>query len=94
MIRTVTKIRVLSEMLLYYENQARMVSKNLAKLEAVDGFERVFDGFEERCQVIREIMRDIESGKNAGNISNAKQETKKWQQDVYMYQGPAPRMEL
>lgn len=94
MIRTVTKIRVLSEMLLYYENQARMVSKNLAKREAVDGFERVFNGFEERCQVIREIMRDIESGKIAGNISNAKQEPKKWQQEIIRHEGPAPHMEL
>lgn len=58
----VTRRQILSEMLLYYEAQSRMVSKNLANREPMDGFEPVFDGYQLRCRVIRELMRDLEGG--------------------------------
>jgi hypothetical protein len=61
---SVTHRQLLSEMLMYYETQSRMVSKNMANREARDGYEKVFDGYQERCRMIRQMMRDIEGGKD------------------------------
>ena len=88
----ITRRQVLSEMLLYYETQARMVSKNLANREAMDGFEPVFDGYHLRCRVIRELMRDIEGGKPLEDMETV--EEAKWQKNIREHPEKALVMDL
>ena len=85
---TITTRRLLSEMLFYYENQSRMVSKNLANREALDGFEKAFNGYQERCQMIRQMMQDIEGG---NRIREVKAD---WQTEIEKHPERAPIMKL
>ena len=58
----VSRRQVLSECLIIFEARARSVSKDLAKLVALPGYEKQFALEEARCKCIREMMQDIEGG--------------------------------
>lgn len=57
----ISRRQVLSECLTIFEARARSVSRNLTNLVALDGYERQFALDQARCEVIRSMMRDLES---------------------------------
>ena len=90
-----TRRKVLSECLIIFEALKRRVSKNMAGLEALPGYESDFDADGLRCDVIREMIRDMEGGsmpadwEHDGKVT----EIRDWQRDV-MEHGPRMDMKL
>lgn len=58
----ISRKQVLSECLTIFEARARSVSRNLSNLVALDGYERQFALEQARCEAIRSLMQDLESG--------------------------------
>ena len=88
---SISKLQVLRECLTIIEARARSVSKNLANLEALDGYEKQFELDQARCRVIREMMRDIEGGKL---MRDGETKPAEWQTDIMRHPERALRMDL
>ena len=92
-----TRRKVLSECLIVFEALKRRVSKNMAGLEPLPGYESDFEMDDSRCNVIREMIRDMEEGKmpkewekdGKGKVT----EIRDWQRDV-MEHGPQMDLKL
>lgn len=59
-----TKAEVLRRCIVIFEAIRRVHSKGSAGLEALDGAERLFDADCECCQILKQMLRDMESGDN------------------------------
>lgn len=59
---TVTAKQALSECLIIIEGRSRSVSRNLANLEAQEGYETMFEIEQAKCRAIRKIMQKIDAG--------------------------------
>ena len=92
-----TKAEVLRRCIVIFEAIRRVHSKGSAGLEALEGAERLFDADCECCQILKQMLRDMESGDNGatawkdsmprkGNVT----EIKDWQKMA----GPPERLVL
>ena len=89
---SVTRRQVLSECLIIFEARARSVSKNLANLEPMEGYEKQYELEQLRCRVIRKMMRDMESGKPAED--QEERATAEWQDVIMRHPEKATVMDL
>lgn len=87
----VTRKQVLSECLIIFEARARSVSRNLANREPMEGYEKQFDMEQERCRVIRELMREIEGG---GISNEGGRPPADWQTEIQKHPERALVMDL
>ena len=91
----VGKRRVLSECLKMYESELKRYSKHLNGLEPMSGYEEVFRETEKRCEIIRDMIRDlsasvehdaleafVKQNREALRDPNVKRKVREWQAEV------------
>ena len=86
MTRTMTRGDVLRKCIVVFDAIKRAASKGIAGLEAAEGMEESFRNDCEICEVLREMLREMEAGE-------AKAIVKDWQKEL-MEHGLPERMVL
>lgn len=101
---TITKRRVLGECLKFYETELKRFSRNLNGLEPMDGYDKPFSDTEKKCEVIRDMMRDLDASPVAEELEDfvavnekalkdpaVRERIRKWQREIM--EGRRPGLE-
>ena len=94
-----TRGDVLRKCIIVFDAIRRHASKGNAGLEPAKGAEDSFEMDQEICDVLRQMLIELESGKGiqdgkAEDVTNKVVEMNDWQEKIIEWQGPPPKMTL